>query len=357
MILRIRLCIPTYNNPLTLEQVVVDCLRETDLPVLVVDDGSDLPVENLFRQKEILLSMHVGRLQILRFVKNRGKGAAIQAAIADSLKRGFTHLLTMDADGQHLAREVKTLVSVSKEEPLDLILANRTLVGMNVPLNIPARRRVSHFLVRHEAETRIRDSGSGFRIYPLVHVQNMRFWSKRFDFEIEVLIRLLWKSVTIREVDAEVCHTEPKIEVSRFHRFTHNVRVSILNSVLATLALLKTHRTPGEVGAAVGAGVFIGCTPFFGFHTFLAIVLSFFFRLNFVYVWLGTQISNPFLAGFLTVASVGVGKYMIKSSSQTLGGFSLDWLIGSVLVGGVLGIVSGFASYFVANKVRSNFSA
>jgi uncharacterized protein (DUF2062 family) len=281
----------------------------------------------------------------------------IQAAIADSVARGYTHLFTMDADGQHLAREVTTLVAVSKAEPLNLILANRTLIGLTVPSSGHPKRRFSNFLVRYETETRIRDSESGFRIYPLVHVQNMRFWSNRFDFEIEVLIRLLWKRVTIREVDAEVCQTAPKMEVSGFREYTHNVRRSILNSVLATLALLKTHRTPAEVGTAVGAGVFIGCTPFFGFHTFLAMVLSFFFRLNFVYVWLGTQISNPFLAGFLTVVSVGVGKYMIKSSSHTLGGFSLEWLIGSVLVGGVLGIISGVTTYLVANKVGSNSSA
>jgi uncharacterized protein (DUF2062 family) len=86
----------------------------------------------------------------------------------------------------------------------------------------------------------------------------------------------------------------------------------------------------------------------------LAVALSFLFRLNFVYVWLGTQVSNPFLAGFLTVASIGVGRHIVKTSSHTVAGFSFEWLAGSMVVGGVLGIVSGEASYLVARNVAKN---
>jgi uncharacterized protein (DUF2062 family) len=351
--IRIRLCIPRYNNPLILEQLVVNCLEETDLPVLVVDEGSDLPVEAaLFRRKEIELALRAGRLQVLGMGEEKGKGSAIQAVIADSAKRGFTHLLTMDADGAHLAREVKVLVAASSEYPDDLIMANRTLAGLDVRSGNRSRRRFSDFLVQYETKMRIRDPGSGFRIYPLASVQNTRFRGKGSDFEIEALIRLLWKNVAVREVDTAIRFTEPEQRVSRWKRFTHNLRLSFLNTVLATLSLLKTHRTPAEVGAAIGAGVFLGCTPFLGFHTFLAMVLSFLFRLNFVYVWLGTQISNPFLVGFLTVASVGVGRYVVRTPSHTVAGFSLEWLVGSLFVGGVLGLVSGVTSYLVAKEVR-----
>src|SRR6266446_3244202 len=172
---RIRLCIPTYNNPLTLERVVVGCLRETELPILVVDAGSDLPVTSLLQEEEIHLSIHAGRLQILRARQDRSRGSAIQAAIADSAERGFTHLLTMDADGANLAREANILAAVSNKHPQDLILANRTRVGLDVGSDHRSRRRFTDFVVQYETKMRIRDPGSGFRIYPLAQVQHMRF--------------------------------------------------------------------------------------------------------------------------------------------------------------------------------------
>ncbi|HEV3215397.1 MAG TPA: DUF2062 domain-containing protein [Vicinamibacterales bacterium] len=345
-----RLCIPTYRDPLTLEQLVVDCLRETELPILLLDEGSDLPLASLVRQKEIELSIRTGRLQILRVQETRSKGSAIQAAIADSAGHGFTHLLTMDADGTNLAREVNTLVAVSHENPQDVILANRTGAGPDVRPDHRSTRRFTDFLVQYETKMQIRDPGSGFRIYPLAHVQNMRFRGSGPEFEIEALIRLLWKRVAIREVDTAICFAEPETDLKGYRKFTHDFRLSLLNTALATVSLLKTHRTPAEIGAAVGAGVFLGCTPFFGLHTLLAMALSFLFRLNFVYVLIGTQISNPFLAGFLTVASVGVGRYVIKTSSHTVAGFSLEWLVGSLVVGVTLGIASGLTSYLVARK-------
>ena len=119
-----------------------------------------------------------------------------------------------------------------------------------------------------------------------------------------------------------------------------------------TAAVLRAHRTPVEVGAAIGVGVFLGCTPFFGFHTLLATAASFLFGLNLMYVWLGTQISNPFFAGFLTAGSIGVGRYLLHDASYAVGRLSLDWLVGSVVVGSVLGTVSGVVSYGAAWRIR-----
>ena len=101
---------------------------------------------------------------------------------------------------------------------------------------------------------------------------------------------------------------------------------------------------------AIGAGVLVGCTPFFGFHLILGLVTAFVFRLNVVYVLLGTQISNPFFATFLAVLSVAIGRSIVNSSN-TLGGFSFDWLVGSLLLGGALGVVSGFVSYHIAKRL------
>ena len=119
-----------------------------------------------------------------------------------------------------------------------------------------------------------------------------------------------------------------------------------------TTTVLGAHRTPVEVGTAIGVGVFLGCTPFFGFHTLLAMAVSFLFGLNFMYVWLGTQISNPLFAGILTMGSVAVGSYRRHDAPSTVTRFSLDWLAGSAVVGSVLGAVAGGASYGAALRFR-----
>ncbi len=119
-----------------------------------------------------------------------------------------------------------------------------------------------------------------------------------------------------------------------------------------TQSVLSTRRTPIEVGPAIGVGVFLGCTPFFGFHTLLAMAVSFLFGLNFAFVWLGTQISNPLFAGFLTVGSIGVGRFLFHDVSRTAGRLSLDWLAGSVVVGAVLGSASGVVAYVAAVRFQ-----
>lgn len=118
------------------------------------------------------------------------------------------------------------------------------------------------------------------------------------------------------------------------------------------VSIRETRRSPREVGAAIGTGVFLGCTPFFGFHTLLAIAASFLLGLNVVFVWLGTQISNPLFAGVLSVASIAVGKYLLRGTLNTAGRVSLAWLTGSIVVGAVLGTVSGVVSYFAAERLR-----
>jgi uncharacterized protein len=116
---------------------------------------------------------------------------------------------------------------------------------------------------------------------------------------------------------------------------------------------LSAHRSPFQIGSAIGVGVFLGCTPFFGFHTALALGASFLFRLNFVTVWLGTQISNPLFATGLTVTSIAVGSFLLHQTPQTFGHFSANWLAGSLLVGAALGAISGVLGGFVVRSIRN----
>ena len=114
----------------------------------------------------------------------------------------------------------------------------------------------------------------------------------------------------------------------------------------------RKHRAPKEVGAATGLGVFIGCLPFFGFHSIIAAGVAWLFGLNFIYMWMGTHVSNPFFAPFLAAASIAVGGYITGSSRATVAQWSLDWLVGSTVVGVILGSVVGIITASAVQRLQ-----
>ena len=297
----------------------------------------------------------MNRVDVLRLAGRGGMRAAILAAVADSAAHGFTHLLTMSGDGRDRASDAKRLASVSAANPRDVILANRH--GTTVPVR-PWRGLASQDAKPdglHGAADWIHDPENALRIYPLIHLHNMRFVRTGLDFNLDLLVRLLWRGVVIREVDVDGRNAGLERPTGRSSRFRRDVRHSTGRFALVVVSLLKSHRTPAEVGAAIGVGVFLGCTPFFGLHTFFALGVSWVLGLNVVYLWLGTQISNPFMAGLLTLGSVRTGRYILGSSSHSVGAISLEWLVGSLAVGSVLGIVTGLTSYFVAGTLQKRF--
>ncbi|MEQ1876505.1 MAG: DUF2062 domain-containing protein, partial [Bdellovibrionia bacterium] len=152
--------------------------------------------------------------------------------------------------------------------------------------------------------------------------------------------------------------------VSHFHKFRDNARISILNTWLVILSLVKSHRSPARAGLATGIGIWIGCTPFFGFHSLLAGIASFGLRLNFIYLWLGTQVSIPPLAPFLAVGSIHLGAALLGKSVQLEGDlltsakqFAAEWLLGSLLLGFILGTLGGTAVFFSSRRFQTGMKS
>jgi predicted LPLAT superfamily acyltransferase/glycosyltransferase involved in cell wall biosynthesis len=348
VILRPCICIPTYNNPLTIQKVIEGCLDLYSFPVIVIDDGSTNPVSDLLVDS---------RVTFIRHETNLGKGKALQTAFKEAVRQGFTHLISIDGDGQHLPSEIQKLVALALQNPWNIIIGNRKLVSQTVPTISKFGRSFSNFWVTFQTEAKISDSQSGFRIYPLFHVQNLKFFTKGFDFEIEVLIRLLWKGVQVIETEIEVYYPAPEDRVSHFDKFWDNVKISTLNVVLVIISLLKTGRSPFDSALSLGLGVAVGCTPFFGFHTMIVAALSFIFRLNAIYLFLGTQISAPPLVPILMMISVKIGHILHVNSAHTALGFSINWLVGSLILGGALGFISGLATYWLLRRRQEQATA
>lgn len=347
MIIRCLICIPTFNNSEAILSVISGCLKSTTLPILVLDDGSDIEVKKLIELSEDdFIKNEVGkRVQIFRHPENLGKGLAIQSAFKYSLENGYTHLLTIDGDGQHKPEDIQIVLPEIKENPWSLIIGKRKFQGDNVPSSSKFGRKFSNFWVKYQTDFQIEDSQSGFRCYPIFHVQNLSFFTKRYDFEIEVLIRLLWKKVTVKEVEIDVYYPPADERVSHFDKLWDNVKISLLNTALVIVSLLKTH-TGGTKGTiSVALGVFFAVQPIYGFQAFVLALFSLVFRLNFSIMFLASQISIPPLIPIWTYISLKLGSFVTRTPlSLSLDSVSLEkaqeflwaWIIGSIILGSIL---------------------
>ncbi|MBT3980135.1 MAG: DUF2062 domain-containing protein [Bacteriovoracaceae bacterium] len=349
------IAIPTYNNPSTILEVVKDVGSSfPELPILIIDDGSDRPITDILECGKLSLE----NISIHRFETNKGKGCAIQMAFKLAISKGFTHMVSIDGDGQHLARDIAGLIEQALARPWSLIIGKRKWEGdANVPGSSKFGRKFSNWWVEYQTGKHIEDSQSGLRLYPLFFVQNLKFFCKRYDFEIEVLIRLLWMDVEIDEVSVDVYYPPPSERISHFNKLWDNVKISLLNTVLVAISMVKGHGSIFEISLSLGLGVFIGLTPFLGFHTFIVIAVAFALRLNAGAMWFATQVSIPPLIPIWIMSSLKIGSTILGTSLAFTGDLIFDaknhfstWLLGSLCLGAVLGLSVFLVSYLVGKK-------
>ncbi|MCF8025979.1 MAG: glycosyltransferase family 2 protein [Desulfobacteraceae bacterium] len=204
---RFAVVIPAYNHGRTAEKVIAEALK-LDLPLFVIDDGSnDDTYERICRFPEI---------HILRHKKNLGKGAALMTGFTEA-SRIADWAITIDADGQHNPRDAQTLIHAARQYRKALIVGNRT--GMDNPhVHWTSRfgKYFSNFWVRASGGPKISDSQSGFRIYPLPEAAAWEVKSKRFEFEVEVLVRAHWRRVPVVEAPVGVNYLPPAERISHF---------------------------------------------------------------------------------------------------------------------------------------------
>lgn len=218
--------IPHYNHSRTLKSVAEDCLRYTK-DVAVFDDGSD---ENPF---SLLKGLPVG---FVRFEKNRGKGAVLLDAARFAKERGFTHIITIDADGQHNAADIPPFITAARRNPHALIIGVRRFDPQKVPFSSRFGRKFGGFWVHLQTGKKVSDIQSGYRCYPVEMLLCQRFWCKRYSFEVEVAVKALWGGFGVTEVPVDVVY--PQDRVSHFSALKDNFRLSVLNTYLTVRAML-----------------------------------------------------------------------------------------------------------------------
>jgi glycosyltransferase involved in cell wall biosynthesis len=181
-------------------------------------------------------------VRVIECARNQGKGAAVETGARAAASAGFTHVLTMDADGQHPATDIPRFMSLSTAQPAALV-CGVPVFDATVPRERLHGRKISVALVRLELfGGRVRDSLFGFRVYPLAPLlaafASTR-WGRRYDFDTELAVRMVWAGTPTVNTPAPVRYFRPEEGgVSHFRYLRDNVRLAWMHARLLLELLL-----------------------------------------------------------------------------------------------------------------------
>lgn len=233
--------IPSYN-PGAKVYDTVETARRFWNPVWVVVDGStDGSAEGLAR-----LAAQDPGLRVLLLPENVGKGAAVLHGLEQAAAQGFTHVLTMDSDGQHPAELIPALMRESRQHPAAMILG-KPVFDASAPAIRVKGRQISNWWANLETLwAGIGDSLFGFRVYPVAPlraVMSRHRWMRRFDFDPEAVVRLCWEGVVPRNVETPVRYfTKDEGGVSHFRYLRDNALLSWMHARLLLGLLVRLPR-------------------------------------------------------------------------------------------------------------------
>jgi peptidoglycan/xylan/chitin deacetylase (PgdA/CDA1 family)/glycosyltransferase involved in cell wall biosynthesis/uncharacterized protein (DUF2062 family) len=372
--------IPVYNHARTVRGVVQTALH-WGFPVLVLDDGST--DGSLDAVSDLPVRRH-------RLPLNRGKGSAILAAAELAAAWGYEAILTIDADGQHDPAEARLLVEAALSAWPAIVIGARRMETKNVPRSSLFGRDFSNFWVRLECGQTLPDTQSGYRLYPVDFLRRTRFHTKRYTFEIEVLVRGSWAGLPVVSVPVSVYYPPGDERISHFHKFKDNLRLSCLHTCLVAralvpwphrrpfgnsfdteklpsifqparyfLALSREHSSAKELGAAVWLGIFLGALPIVPFATAAIIYASHKLHLNKL---ASVGAANICCAPFVPFLCIQLGHYFINGSFwynynrhtllEQIPHRLWEWLLGSLLIGPLLGAIGALLTYTLVHSYR-----
>ena len=227
---RFAVLIPVYNHAGGVVSVIERALA-LDFPVWVVDDGStDGTAAGLAR---------IGGITVLRHGKNRGKGAALLTGF-EAMAGKADWAVTLDADGQHDPADVSGLIRTIPPGLRPIVIGRREgMVGEDVPWTSRFGRKFSNFWVRAAGGPILCDTQSGMRIYPLPEALGLGVRARRFQFEVEILVRARWQGIPIVEAPVHVSYTPGMKRISHFRPFVDFCRNSGTFSRLIFLRIIR----------------------------------------------------------------------------------------------------------------------
>ncbi|MEZ5739557.1 MAG: glycosyltransferase family 2 protein [Burkholderiaceae bacterium] len=228
---RALILIPSFNSGRLLADTAISAREQWPDVWVVVDGSTDDSADQLSA------ACRPGAdIRVLTLAQNQGKGAALLHGMQTALREGFTHVLTMDADGQHPAASIGPFIALSQAHPHAMILG-RPVFGADAPALRTNGRKISNWWANLETLwAGIDDSLFGFRVYPiapLVRIMQAQRWMRRFDFDVEAVVRLYWAGVSPVNQPAPVRYLRPEEGgVSHFNYLRDNLLLTWMHARL-----------------------------------------------------------------------------------------------------------------------------
>ncbi len=230
--------VPCYNPGAKVLETVRR-IRQEWTPVWVVVDGSNDGSTELLQAE----AARDPGLIIWVSTVNKGKGSAVLRGITEGLKQGFTHALTMDADGQHPAQLIPAFMAASIANPQRLILGKPVFDASAPALRVNGRKVSNTWANIETVGVGVGDSLYGFRVYPMQALQTVMLnnrWMRRFDFDPEAAVRLCWAGLTPQNINAPVKYfSAAEGGVSHFKYLRDNTLLTWMHSRLFAEFLLR----------------------------------------------------------------------------------------------------------------------
>jgi glycosyltransferase involved in cell wall biosynthesis len=222
--------IPVYNHEHAIGAVLGEVLRH-DLPCILIDDGSSAACSRVLDQ--LVAAAAPGQVVLERHRANQGKGGAVLTGFARAAASGYTHVVQIDADGQHCVADIGRFLAAARARP-DALVAGCPEYDESVPaLRLYARYLTHVWVWINTLSFAIRDSMCGFRVYPVAPVCALAARRKlglRMNFDIEILVRLYWDGLEVVNLPTRVGY--PSDGVSHFKAWTDNMLITRLHAKL-----------------------------------------------------------------------------------------------------------------------------
>ena len=214
---RFAVLIPLYNHEQKIADVVKKVLK-LKFPVIVVDDGSTDSGAAKIRK--------IPGIKIIRHKENIGKGAALMTGFSEAAKFA-DWVITIDADGQHDPADAINMINSIPEGTRPIVVGMREgMSASDVPWTSSFGRKFSNFWVICSGGPDVKDTQSGFRIYPVPECLQLDVKSKRFQFEVEIMVKANWKGIEVIECPISVTYTPGMQRISHFRPFVDFMRNS-----------------------------------------------------------------------------------------------------------------------------------
>jgi len=369
---------PTYNNEGSLGSVLNDLELYTH-NIIVVNDGSTDTTKAILESNAHLHTIHLNQ--------NSGKGVALKEAFNAASNLGYNYAISIDSDGQHYADDLDVfLTELEKKKPEDseiLLVGDRNMGSDTVPGKSSTGNKFSNFWYMVVTGSELHDTQSGYRLYPLNVIKDIKLYSWKFELEIEVIVKAAWRKVDVRNVPIKVFYPKEN-RITHFRPFLDITRIVILYMWFVLVSffyihpqnkykdfkekgfrrfwnedILRSQESPHKKAAAIALGIFVGISPFWGLHTMMVFLLAAIFKLNKVSAFVFSNISIPPFIPIIIYFSYQMGSIImgngisldlnlsqIHSSTEIFHGL-WQYIIGSLTLAVIMSFLTWIVFYLV----------